>query len=71
MSLQYGNGAIVIAPSWYVDDATISAPSELSSAPASNLGKMQPKDIWQSTSLSGQYIMVQLPAAINVAIVAL
>lgn len=51
--------------------ATITAVSEATSMPASNLDKMQPSDVWRSTSLTSQYIEIDLGSAKSVTVVAL
>ena len=50
---------------------TATATSETSSMPASNLDKVQPSDIWRSTSLTGQSIAVDLGSAKAVTALAL
>jgi hypothetical protein len=51
--------------------ATITAASAASTMPASNLNKPQPTDVWRSTSLTSQYIEIDLGSAKAVTIVAL
>lgn len=51
--------------------ATFTAVSAATSMPASNLNKMQPSDVWRSTSLTSQYIEVDLGSAKAVTVVAL
>ena len=50
---------------------TATAVSAATSMPASNLNKVQPSDVWRSTSLTSQYIEVDLGLAKAVTVVAL
>lgn len=51
--------------------ATVTAASEATTMPASNLNRIQPSDVWRSTSLTGQYIEIDLGSAKAVTVVAL
>lgn len=51
--------------------ATITAASAAASMPATNLNKVQPSDVWRSTSLSSQYIEIDLGGAKAVNLAAL
>jgi len=51
--------------------ATVTAASAAATMPATNLDKPQPTDIWRSTSLTSQYIEIDLGSAKAVSIVAL
>lgn len=61
-------GNFVIGQPWA---ATVTAASAAATMPASNLDKPQPTDVWRSTSLTSQYIEIDLGSARAVDLVAL